>query len=648
MLLWEGVILCKPGDLPRFLTQYDFRVKGLLRMRTDYRYIWIAVCCLLSTMSYAQLDSLQVLPEVVLSDVKLRDFSKGNAIQNINDSTITRSTNVLTQLLQQESVIYFRENGPGGVSSASLRGTSAAQTAVVWNGININSQLNGQTDFNTIATRNYDNLSVRTGGGSIPYGSGAIGGSVHLTNDIRFGDRFENDLILSYASFNTPSGHYKSTYATDNFYIDAGVDYRKSDNDFEYLDTDQINENGEFENTNLNLNLGIKLAPKHLLKVYHNSYLGNRNFSGTLTAPSDDGFKDRNARSLVEWETLAKKYTSKLRVAHIFEQFEFFPSGLEADISTIGKANRFTANYDFTYRFSKKTSLKTIVDYTTIAGDGTNIDRSTRNIFSAVALWNHKLTDKFSYGAQARQEVTQNYDSPFLFGISAEYALAKAYTLSINASQNYRIPTFNDIYWRGAGAVGNPDLLPETTNQIEVGHRVNLKNLEVGLQTYYSEVQDLIIWLPNGQGIWSPINVNATEHYGAELQAQYRYSFNKHTLSARGNYAYTQATNKETGDQLIFVPEQKITGSLAYQFERWNAYYQFSYTDEVFTTSDNTVTLADYAVSNLGIEYGLFNKKEYKLNLALRANNIFNKNYQTVAFRPNPGRNFLIQTTYKF
>lgn len=617
-------------------------------MRNNNCYLWVAVCCLLSTSLCAQIDSLQLLPEIILSDVKLRDFSKGNAIQTINDSTITRSTNVLTQLLQQESVIYFRENGPGGVSSPSLRGTTAQQTAVVWNGININSQLNGQTDFNTIATRNYDNLSVRKGGGSIPYGSGAIGGSIHLNNDIRFGNRFENDIILSYASFNTPSGHIKSTYGTHNFYVDAGLDYRKSDNDFEFLDTDQRNENGEFENTNLNLNLGVKLATGQLLKVYHNTYLGTRNFSSTLTAPSDDGFKDSNTRSLVEWEARATNFDSKLRLAHIFEQFEFFPSGLESDISTIGKANRFTANYDFAYRFSKNTSLKTVFDYTNVAGDGTNIDRSTRNVFAAVALWNHKLTDKFSYGAQVRQEVTSTYDSPFLLGISAEYAFAKAYSLSINASQNYRIPTFNDLYWRGAGAVGNPEVRPETTNQIELGHRFTHKNLELGVQTYYTSVQDLIVWRPNAQGIWSPINIANTEHYGGELHTKYAYAINNHTLSARANYAYTQAINKETRDQLIYVPEHKITSSLGYQFKKWNAYYQFSYTDTVFTTTDNTVTLAGYALSNVGMEYLLFTHTDYKLRLALRANNIFNKNYQTVAFRPNPGRNFLIQTTYNF
>ena len=96
----------------------------------------------------------------------------------------------------------------------------------------------------------------------------------------------------------------------------------------------------------------------------------------------------------MEWDVLDKKWDSKLRVAHIFEQFQFFPNGLQDTISTIGKAIRYTTNYDFTYRFTKNTSLKTIVDYTTVTADGTNSSRAARNIFSGVALWSHRLSSK--------------------------------------------------------------------------------------------------------------------------------------------------------------------------------------------------------------------------------------------------------------
>ncbi|MFT6838416.1 MAG: vitamin B12 transporter, partial [Sediminicola sp.] len=89
-------------------------------------------------MGAGQQDSVIVLDEVILSDAKLRHFSKGLKVQVLTDSTISRSGPSLTNLLQFNSNIYFKENGYGMVSSASFRGTNASQTAVIWNGININ------------------------------------------------------------------------------------------------------------------------------------------------------------------------------------------------------------------------------------------------------------------------------------------------------------------------------------------------------------------------------------------------------------------------------------------------------------------------------------------------------------------------------
>ncbi|WP_299207893.1 TonB-dependent receptor [uncultured Dokdonia sp.] len=616
-------------------------------MKEKISYIVMVLCFCIST-AHSQIDSLQVLPEVILSDVKLRDFSQGVTVARVTDSVLSNSKTALTEVLRYQTLVFLRENGPGGVSSASFRGTSAQQTAVVWNGININSQLNGQTDFNTISSRNYDNIDVRSGGGSIPYGSGAIGGSIHLNNEISFAPRFENRLVLSYGSFNTPSGNFKSRFGTKKFYGDVAVDYTRSDNDFEYLDTDQLNENGQFENTNLNANFGFTLSRNQLIKVYHNTFLGDRNFSGTLTAPSDDSYQDRNTRTLVEWQASDTQYDSKLRVAHVFEQFRYFPTEDNRSISTIGKAIRYTANYDFTYRFGNDKRLKTTLDYTTVDGEGSNIQQATRNAFSASTLWHHQVTKKWNYGIQARQEVTNTFDSPLLFGMSSEYAFAKAYKISINASRNYRIPSYNDVYWQGAGARGNPNLIPETSIQAEIGHRFTYKDLNLRLNTYYILTQDLIVWRPDFSGIWSPENLSETRNYGTELTAEYSYKLGAHLLTATGNYGYTIAEDRETGNQLLYVPKQKITGSVGYTFDRLSAFYQILYNDKVYTTTDNSDSVAGYGVSNLGVNYSLVKKQEQQITLSLQARNILNKNYQTIAFRPNPGRNFLIQTTYTF
>ena len=104
----------------------------------------------------AQNDSINWLDEVRLSDVKLQQFSMGQHITKLSDSLLKKNQPQLTDILNFNSSIYFKENGRGMVSSPSFRGTTASQTAVIWNGININSQFNGQLDFNTVNTGAYD------------------------------------------------------------------------------------------------------------------------------------------------------------------------------------------------------------------------------------------------------------------------------------------------------------------------------------------------------------------------------------------------------------------------------------------------------------------------------------------------------------
>ena len=121
------------------------------------KYIIIFLATLVVVPSVlGQQDSVIVLQEVVLSDSKLQKFSNGVNVSVLKDSVLQRNMGLLTDNLKFTSPIYFKQNGYGMVSSASFRGTSAQQTAVVWNGININSQLTGQTDFNSVMAQNLD------------------------------------------------------------------------------------------------------------------------------------------------------------------------------------------------------------------------------------------------------------------------------------------------------------------------------------------------------------------------------------------------------------------------------------------------------------------------------------------------------------
>jgi len=99
---------------------------------------------------------------------------------------------------------------------------------------------------------------------------------------------------------------------------------------------------------------------------------------------------------------------------------------------------------------------------------------------------------------------------------------------------------------------------------------------------------------------------------------------------------------------LLYVPEHLFRSNLAYQYKRLVAFSQLLYNGSVYTTTDNSDSLPGYVVGNMGLDYHWALKTKVKFILGLKVNNIFNTNYQNVAYRPMPNRNFQLQLITKF
>ncbi|SHF90241.1 iron complex outermembrane recepter protein [Arenibacter palladensis] len=595
---------------------------------------------------FGQSDGVIVLDEVVLSDAKLLHFSKGAKIRVVNDSIQQKSGSSLTDLLRYNSNIYFKENGYGMVSSASFRGTNAQQTAVVWNGININSQLTGQTDFNTLIPGNYGDVVVRSGGGSVQYGSGAVGGTVLLNDSFKFNEGWRNSLETSYGSFNTSKLAFNTSLGKEKTFFHIGINHIASDNDYKYLGTNRRNENGAYDQLNLNANVGFILSDQKVIKLYHNTFSGDRDFSGTLTAPADENYRDLNHRSLIELSSFNERKIARLKVGHLYERYRYFPNKQREEFS-FGQANTVLANYDYKYQLNKIT-LNGIIDFSSIWAKGTSIENAQRNFVSGTFLFSHELSDKFNYGLNLRQEAVSDYQSPFLFSLSSSYKVTGNNTLSLNASKNYRVPTFNDLYWTGAAASGNLEVLPETSWQVELGQTIQVKNIALSLNAYSITTDNLIQWRPNTQGIWMAMNVQDVSQYGLELGFDWKWKWEDQELAWESEYAFTKSLDNATKNQLLYVPEHLLRSNVAYQFKKWVASYQFLYNGSVYTTTDNSDSLPSYTLGNLGLDYHLSDISKIKFILGMRVNNLYNKNYQNVAYRPMPNRNFQLQLITKF
>ena len=114
----------------------------------------------------------------------------------------SKSTSTLSDLLIQHSPVFIKTYGPGGISTASFRGTTASHTLVLWNGFQLNAPSLGQVDFSTIPVFLADDVSLNWGSGT-SNNSGGLGGAVNIDNTHHFGDGFLLDLKQTYGSFNT-------------------------------------------------------------------------------------------------------------------------------------------------------------------------------------------------------------------------------------------------------------------------------------------------------------------------------------------------------------------------------------------------------------------------------------------------------------
>ncbi len=600
----------------------------------------------------AQNDTIYKLKEIVLSDLYLKTNNQSQSVQVLNDSVIAKNQSFLSDLLNYNSTIYFKQHGRGQLSTVSFRGTTASQTAVVWNGININSQLTGSTDFNTITSNDFNSISVKAGGGSVIYGSGAIGGTVHLNNDLLFKRQFKNILRTDYGSFDSFGTNYKMIFSNEKWSTQFGISYNESANDYPYVGLynwkgeQRKNLNGQYYIGSLNANLGYKIDQNNIIKFYSQSSVTDKHFSLILESDTKTKYLNSFNRNLLEYAGEFDKFSANFKTAYIFEEYRYF-GNINSDYYTFGKSECVITRFDLGYQPIKTLKINGVLDYNHTKGYGSSFGSNIRQIGSAAIIAKSQFSSKWQNEFSFKKEITTNYQSPFLFSLGSIYAFDKLYSLKANISRNFRIPTFNDLYWEPGG---NTNLKPESSYQAEVGNVFSYKSITLTQTFYYMKIKDMIQWVPGSSNapIWSPQNTTRVQSYGAETLLSWAKNFGKHYWNINGTYAYTVSENEDTQKQLFYVPYHKMTGSTAYSYRKFSANYQLLYNGFVYTRSDNDPKeiIEAYTVSNIGIDYDFGFLDSFKLGFQVL--NLFNEKYQMQEDRPMPGRNFNMYLTIKF
>ncbi|APD08031.1 vitamin B12 transporter BtuB [Flavobacteriaceae bacterium UJ101] len=586
------------------------------------------------------------IDSVVLSAKKIKEISIGHPLIHI-EHDFGQS---LGDDLSIQTGAYFKEYGNGMLSSISYRGLGAAHTGVFLEGIPINSGLTGQTDFNLLYPEGFNTIEFRTGGGGATFGSGAVGGSVHLNNELAYNKDFKGEISQKIASFDTYATNLGTSFSDDQNALKVNMYRLTSNNDYDYIynNEEYTIENGAVETLITNLAYQRKINDRNHLKLSLNYALADRQLMESVGATSNQKQKDTNYNSVLSWMYTNKKYAHKLSQAFLFSEYQYFPN---QDVSNydFGRTENWVTKYDGSYKLTSKINLGAIGQFKHTKGKGSNIQEPSLDE-GFVSVYGQYRYENLKQSLTVSKGVSSEFEIPFTLDYGIELNL-KPIKLHGNITTNYRNPTFNDLYWVPGG---NPNLKAEDGWATELGveyDRLLSDRLYLNFRSngFYSKFNDWIVWLPdvNQGGIFTPINIRNVESYGVELFSQLGYKIGLFEIDWKANYTFLKSLDEERNKQLIYTPKHKLNNQL--QFKRENGFVQIQhqFVDEIYTSSDNLNKLDAFNLIDASIGYNLKINK-IKTAIQVGVHNILDEEYQLILGRAMPKRNYSIQFNINF
>lgn len=575
----------------------------------------------------------------------------------------------LADFLNVNTSIFIKSYANGGLVTTSSRGASASHTEVLWNGINLNSTMNGNADISQIPLLFVDKINVGYGGGISTYNSSGLTGAIDLATETNWQNRFSLELKQDISSFNTYRTYFLCNVGNYKFQSSTRFFYETSENNYPFLNNTLNGEkpqkeyrtNASFDQTGLLQELNWNLASNTNISLKAWIQENDRNLpSNILTKlPNEkESSYDQIARAVVEMKQ--QFYNSKLEfTSGIFQSrsnYKKKTAGINSDHITFTSANKLR------YKYS---GFKNLMILTDVGFDFHNVKSDNYDSKRERGEGKLKLNlqyfgiKKFVLNGSVIQKLVDHTAVPLISSFGIGYRVSEKNPIILNASvtRNVRIPSFNDLYWTPGG---NPYLknekgiIAETGITIERNYRKT--NLKGSISLFHNKIDDWIIWQPDTLfSYWRPFNLKKGISQGIEAELTASGALNQLKWNYSLTYAFTSAKNKSRtsgsdktiNKQLIYVPKHIANQSISVSFKSMSASYVISYTGKRFTNPDHYSYLQAYFLQDFAISKS-FELGGSTLNCQFTIHNIFNQQYQIIAWYPMPGRHLSFSIKYNF
>ena len=645
-------MLLFPGRIKRF-------VMNVLKNGLFFFCLMSAITGIAQVVDTTGKKAVNQLDVVEITATRLTAFSSGNKNETLDSVLLTRYSNSnLADLLAAESQVFIKSYGLGSSATTSFRGAGASHTAVLWNGFNLQSPMLSQLDLSLVPVNFLSDVKLQYGGSGALWGSGAVGGTIHLNNKALFNKGISTSANIAFGSFADQQQQLNVEVSKKRWVTSLKLFNHNAKNDFSFINTaqygkpEQKQRNAELSQYGILQENYFLINERQKINTRFWYQFNDRNIPPSMTQSiSVANQKDKLYRITTEWQRSGRRVELLARAAY-FDEYIYFVD------STIGENSKSRSKAIITEAEGRFSIFKT--DLVNIGINNTYSDAKTADYATTVyqnrtALFaNYKIHNKkntWNAVISGRQEFVENKAVPFTASLGIEGTVLKMFIIKGSVSKHYRLASFNDLYWAGIGAKGNPGLMPESGwgEELSLIHKYTYKKLgwELGATVFNRDIDNWIIWLPDQTNIWSPENVLQVWSRGVEYKLGTIYNAGKFKVRLTGMYNYILSTNEKAATpndvsykkQLIYVPVQNAQGSVTVSYKGTSLTYVQVYTGYRYTTSDNTNYLEPYAIGNVHLAQMIsFNKVRFKAYLQL--NNVWNETYQVIAYRAMPMLNY--------
>lgn len=583
------------------------------------------------------------------SDERLRDFSPGLKIVSLDSQTLAQyQMQSVQSLLQQQSPVFIKSYGVNGLATLNIRGASAAQSLVFWNGMPVNNAASGIADVSLLPVSMMNQVHLAYGSSSALFGSGNVGGALLLeTAAPEFKNRKKYELALGAGSYGQYQGSGRLELGFKKLILTTDVFLQTARNDFRY--EDDFNDkkqtgNAALKSIALQQSIALKAGEKNVFRLiawYQDYY---REIPAALFESSS--MKNRNDESfriLLDWNHFSRAGKTYIKTG--FSKENFLYDDAAVNLHTSNEILQVYAEAGWKKNISSRHQMLifTPIEIAYMPFSDKKYSKSALAAAFSYSSPNNRFVGAFN----GRLESIQT-NLVFLPGINASFEGFRGLNFKANIQKTYRAPTLNELYFNPGG---NENLKPENGWSADLGYVWEQKkqtgiSLRHEIAAFGRKIDDWILWF--GGAIWTPHNIASVFSRGIETDNYLSWSHGswKFHLGARGNYILATTVSSyvpndgSIGKQIPYSPRTSAQANIGCSWKGFYFNLNQTYTGFRFINTDESGKLPSYHTTNLQTSYRL-EIKDVSVQFFLQTNNLWDASYQVMNGRPMPGFNWL-------